>query len=186
MVEVEVKVVMGPLGPFVRRIEDLAGASEHPRCLEDNVLLDLMGGELTAKGAMLRVRTYGATGTLTYKEPAQGPPGYKVRTELETTLPDPGLCLRILESAGFRRIWRYVKYRAIYRIGELKVLVDETPIGGYAELEGPREAIDAFAKRIGKEPSDYIASSYRGLYEDWCRRRGVPFGDMVFAPGTSP
>ena len=131
------------------------------------------------RGAMLRVRKYGAEAALTYKELAPGPAGFKNRNEIEAAINEPHQLLRVLESAGFRPIWRYMKYRTIFSVRDLKVLLDETPIGNYMELEGTRESIDAFAAQIGMGPADYIPLSYRALYERWCHERRTAVGDMV-------
>lgn len=180
MTEVEIKLAVGPAESQIRLLVDLKVELIHRRGYEENVLLDLPGLPLRARGGILRVRDFDGTSTVTYKEPAPGLDGYKVRREIETSVGNAGLVLQILESAGFHRVWKYAKFRTIYRDGPLFVLLDETPIGNYLELEGPREAIDAFAKRLGRSPSEYITSTYRTLHEDWCRKRGVPAGDLMF------
>jgi len=183
MIEVEVKLAIGSAEPEVRRLEQLGGIMVHGRSLEDNILLDLAGDVLRARGAMLRIRKYGEGATLTYKEPAPGPSGFKVRQELEAALQDPDLIVRILESAGFRRVWRYMKYRTVFRVGGLTADLDETPIGNFVELEGARESIDVLALRLGRTPAEYIGLSYRALQEQWCRKRGLAAGDMIFEQG---
>jgi adenylate cyclase class 2 len=179
MMEVEVKLAVGPIEPEMRRLEKLGGRLVHARSLEENVLLDLPERALGMRGAMLRVRKYGAEAALTYKEFAPGPAGYKNRMEIEAAITEPHQLLRVLEFAGFRPIWRYMKYRTVFCVQDLKVLLDETPIGNYIELEGARESIDAFAARLGRGPSDYIPLSYRALYERWCLERRTAVGDMV-------
>lgn len=185
MIEVEVKIAFDAIEPLIQRIERLGAARIHPRTLEDNVLLDSENGRLRDSGSMLRVRQYGGRGYLTFKAPAPGPEGYKVRSEIETEILDPEQCLRILESAGLRRVWRYMKYRTIYQMNDLKLLVDETPIGNFLELEGPRERIDEFAGRLGKSAADYIPMSYRALQEQWCKTHSRPLDDMIFATGPA-
>lgn len=186
LMEVEVKVALGPLEPVVRSLEELGASLVHPRSLEDNVLFDQAQEPLWARGAILRVRTYGDRAWMTYKEPAPGPAGFKVRREVETLVSDSGRCLVILESIGFRKVWRYMKYRTAYRFEDLQILVDETPIGNYLELEGAQEEIDGFASRMGRSPSDYIVESYRALHQRWCRDRGLDAGDMLFGLESRP
>ncbi len=164
----------------MRRLQQLGARVVSPRSFEDNILLDVSVGELRARGAMLRLRLYADTATLTYKEPAPGPGGFKVRREIEMSVPEPGALLQVLESAGFRRMWRYVKYRTILARGEVTVSVDETPVGNFLELEGPAGSIDELARRLGRASADYITATYRGLFERWCAERGLQPGDMVF------
>jgi adenylate cyclase class 2 len=184
MIEVEIKLAIGPANLQVPLLENLGATLVHPRSHEENILLDLPGMPLMARGAFLRVRKFGETHTLTFKEPTRGSAGYKVRRELETGVDSAGDLLAILESTGFRRVWKYEKFRTVYHFETLEILVDETPIGNYLELEGSAEAIDSFAGRLGFSPSDYIASSYRSLYEGWCHKRGLAVGDLTFQQGT--
>ncbi len=120
-----------------------------------------------------------------------GPPGrpqdrrYKVRDEAEVPVTDPQCVRAILEAIGLRPGFRYEKRRASYRLPGIKGLVvdlDETPIGVFVELEGPRRAIDRAAKLLGYRPADYITKSYRALYLDHLRQTGLPPGDMLFTP----
>jgi hypothetical protein len=58
--------------------------------------------------------------------------------------------------------------------------LDETPIGNFVELEGPRRTIDRAAALLGRSRSDYLTGSYASLYRQFCRRQGRPFGEMLF------
>jgi len=60
------------------------------------------------------------------------------------------------------------------------VLLDETPIGNFLELEGSPRWIDRTARRLGFSPKDYINRSYGYLYLAWCRERRIRPKDMVF------
>ncbi len=131
---------------------------------------------------------------LTFKgasEKAAGEAGrYKVREEKEVQLADPEGLAEILEALGLRGWFRYEKYRTTYEFAgkekwarELKVMLDETPIGDFVELEGPREAIDRAAELLGYKRGEYITKSYLKLYLEDCRRRGVEGKDMLFGNG---
>ncbi len=75
------------------------------------------------------------------------------------------------------------KYRTIYRLEsfpELEVDLDETPMGVFLELEGPKRAINAVARALGYSKKDYIAVSYLELYWAECERQGKKPGNMVF------
>ena len=185
MLEVEIKLAVGAADTEVRKLEALGARLSQPRGFEDNVLLDLPGRPLRAREAMLRVRSYGGRSFLTYKEPAPGPEGYKIRRELEVTVPDFNAVIRVFECTGFTRVWRYMKYRTAFERNGLHLLLDETPIGNYLELEGERAAIDAVAAGLGRAPTEYIALSYRGLFERECARRGLVPGDMTFEAEAS-
>ena len=61
-----------------------------------------------------------------------------------------------------------------------KVLLDETPIGNYLEIEGSPRWIDRTAKLLGFSTADYITRSYGYLYLAYCRERRMPASDMLF------
>ncbi len=137
----------------------------------------------------------GARVLLTYKGPATRPTAsdavsagrYKVREEIETAVAEPEKLSSILEALGLRGWFRYEKYRTSFRLPgpwakELVIDLDETPIGTFAELEGPPEAIDRAATLLGYRRVDYITKTYLALHLEQCRKRGVPTSDMTFSP----
>ncbi|MGC2163151.1 MAG: adenylate cyclase, partial [Silvibacterium sp.] len=60
-------------------------------------------------------------------------------------------------------------------------VLDETPIGAFAELEGPEEWIDAVSARLGLDPSSLMTLSYGRLFENWCKETASPARDMTFS-----
>ena len=55
----------------------------------------------------------------------------------------------ILRGLGYSPSFRYEKFRAEWAGGKGQVVVDETPIGNFCEIEGPSRWIDATAKKLG-------------------------------------
>src|SRR5262249_27761235 len=73
------------------------------RTHEMNPLYDLPGNPLRRRGALLRIRKYGARWTATYKDKSKVKPGrHKSRTEIETQVQDGQALSEILQAAGFR------------------------------------------------------------------------------------
>ncbi len=132
---------------------------------------------------MTRLRTGAEGGVLTYKEEIESSMQAKVRKELEVRVSSVAEARAILEGLGMEPIWRYQKYRTTYRLGSLHALVDETPVGNYLELEGPKPEIDRWAGALGLGPDDYMLETYRDLHDRWCEEKGLPEGDMVFPEG---
>ena len=65
-------------------------------------------------------------------------------------------------------------------------MLDETPIGNFAELEGPTEWIDRTLEALGVDPASCLTESYGTLFLAWKPRTGsgaenLPF-DEVGAP----
>jgi len=129
-------------------------------------------------------------GLLTWKEPpsATEPPAprAKVRHEIETEASSPASLREILQRLGYVVVYRYEKFRSdlAWKDPEtgksLSISLDETPIGVYVELEGPHEAIDRAARRMGIGEEEYILDDYRSLHRDWLAARGIAAADMVF------
>ena len=105
----------------------------------------------------------------------------KVREELETTINDGELFLRILLKAGWNVSFRYQKYRKEFQKDDVVIAVDETPVGTYIELEGKESTITHLARTLGRTSDDYVIASYRQLYVDHCRKTNTPIGNMVFS-----
>jgi adenylate cyclase, class 2 len=109
--------------------------------------------------------------------------GYKVRREIEFSVPDAGALRAVLDYLGLQPVFYYEKYRTTYRLPALKdviVALDETPIGTYAELEGRPRAIDRARRLLGYPAGDAILASYGALHAARQRSRGLPFGHMLF------
>jgi adenylate cyclase, class 2 len=137
---------------------------------------------LTFKQPAVRVEeASGATGKVV-------PVGrHKVREEIETEVTDASMLGSIFEGLGMKGWFRYEKYRttmvcppSVRWAKELLIELDETPVGTFAELEGPPEAIDRAAQALGFSRKDYILKNYLALYVEDCRKRGVTPQDMVF------
>ena len=104
----------------------------------------------------------------------------KVREELETTVGNGKLFLRILAKAGWNIWFRYQKYREEFKRDDVVIAIDETPIGAFVELEGNELAIRSLASTLGRTTDDYIIASYQQLYVEHCTNTNQPIENMVF------
>lgn len=176
--EIEVKVRVAALEPWRARLVGLRAERCLPRTLERNLVFDTPAGALRASGVLLRLRRCGGRSLLTLKTPAPGSdPAYKVRDETEAGVADFAAMEKILLGIGFRPIFAYEKYREGFRLEGAQVLLDETPIGAFLEIEGEPAAIDRVAARLGFARADYVTDSYYRLFLLSGGR-----GDMVFHP----
>ncbi|MFY9608684.1 MAG: class IV adenylate cyclase [Blastocatellia bacterium] len=183
-IETEVKLECGDLG----RLGD-AGFTltiSTPRHFEDNWLLDSPGQVLFRQRAALRVRAVGGKGLVTFKGvvPESEASPLKVREEIESDTSDPARMIAVFERLGFRRVFRYQKYRTNFSLRldgeELKVSLDETPMGNFIEIEGDETTILRVLEAAGFSSKDIIRESYPDLQLERCRARGVPLEDLVF------
>ena len=91
-------------------------------------------------------------GLLTFKGPASFDGGVKARLELESGVDAPETVLALLDALGYRPRFRYEKRRTPWRFADPArplVVVDETPLGLFAEIEGEADAVRALAAELG-------------------------------------
>lgn len=177
--ETEIKFRVGNIRHLSRKLRSLGFRLQTPRTHEMNTLYDFPGQPLRRKGEILRLRKYGKNWTLTHK--AKGIAGrHKSRVETETALSDGSKVETIFRSLGLEPVFRYEKFRAEWSDGNGHLVLDETPIGIYAELEGPPRWIDRMAKKIGVADGEYITQSYAEVFGAWKRRNRSEAKEMTF------
>src|SRR5208283_3693391 len=102
------------------------------------------------------------------------------REELETSVGDGKQMDLILRALGYAPSFRYEKFRAEWTDGKGQVVVDETPIGNFCEIEGAPRWIDATAKKLGVSRADYITKNYATLFMEWKARTKSAAQEMTF------
>ncbi|MGA8149428.1 MAG: class IV adenylate cyclase [Terriglobales bacterium] len=177
--EIEVKFRVDELKKLIQALRRsgfrLVTKSTH----EVNTLYDLPGLPLRKRGDLLRLRKYGSEWMLTHK--AKGKTGpHKIRVETETRVTDGPKIDAILRALGFSATFRYEKFRAEWSDGKGHVVVDETPIGNFGEIEGTSRWIDETAKRLQIRPKDYITDTYAALFFQWKKETASPAAEMTF------
>ena len=180
--EIEIKFRVSDVPSLVGRLRELGLEEVTPRTHEMNVLFDLPGHPLRNRGDLLRLRQYGDFWVLTHKAKIKNDSGrYKTRAEIETRVEDGLKMEAILRALQFAPSFRYEKFRAEWRGEQGHVVIDETPIGNFAEIEGPGDWIDQLARLLGIGSGEYIRDTYAGLFFAWKRATGSPAEDMTFA-----
>ncbi len=186
--ETEVKLAVRDLRAIRRRLRQLGFQALQARHFETNDLFDSEDLRLWKARCLLRLRRARGEWLLTFKGAPEASRHYKIRHEVETRVEDGARLREIFAVLGLRPAFRYEKYRTSYvegaradKAGAPLLVLDETPIGNYLELEGPRRWIDRMAVRLGYKRDDYIIASYGALYREYCRREGVPPTNMVFS-----
>jgi len=164
--EIELKFPVHDLARLQARLPSLGFQLDTPRTFEQNTLYDTPDRILRAARQILRLRHYVTSGpsptNARLTPPSRGSHRYKVRIETETLIEDGPALAAIFHQLGYEPVFRYEKFRTqcpsptspstvrslprsgvslrAFRIPSL--VLDETPIGDYAELEGPPAWID--------------------------------------------
>ena len=180
--EIEIKFIASDIGRLSSRLQQIGFQQVTPRTHEMNTLFDLPGQHLRKRGDLLRLRQYGEAWVLTHKSKGKQNDGpHKIRVETETRVQDGVKMEAILRALHLEPSFRYEKFRAEWKRDEGHVVIDETPIGNFGEIEGPPEWIDAVAKELNISPKDYLRENYAALFFAWKRRTGSKANEMTFA-----
>lgn len=177
--EVEIKLQVSDVDSLTSMLSASHFKLITARTHEMNTLYDFPDRRLRVRGEVLRIRKYGSKWTLTHK--TKGNSGkHKSRAETETQIEDGEALAHIFAAIGLFPSFRYEKYRAEWSDGEGHVVLDETPIGNIAELEGSPKWIDRTAANLGIKESEYITQSYAQLFAAWCERTRSKARDMTW------
>jgi adenylate cyclase class 2 len=183
-IETEIKFKVADVPGLSQRLQAAGFALLTPRSFESNVLYDTPTRQMRARTEILRIRSYAGRWTVTHKRLPDSQPGedrHKHRVETETEVADGDALAQVFLSLGLVAAFHYEKWRTEWQDGEGHCVIDETPIGDYAELEGPAEWIDRAAARIGIDPVHYITLSYGRLFDQWRQQHGLAATDLTFA-----
>lgn len=182
--EIEIKFRVEDLRALARKLRASGFHVTTQRTHEMNTLYDLSGEVLRARKELLRLRKYGSDWTLTHKS-GKKTGRHSSRVELETSVDDGKQMDLILRALGYAPSFRYEKFRAEWTDGKGQVVVDETPIGNFCEIEGAPRWIDATAKKLGVKRADYITMNYAGLFAEWRARTKSSAEEMTFKAATT-
>jgi adenylate cyclase class 2 len=189
--EIELKFPIRDLGRLQSLLPGLGFLLDTPRTFEQNTLYDTPGK-----------RQPGAS-------PNSDPSRYKVRIETETQLEDGPALGQILQVLGYAPVFRYEKFRAEWSqitpsidgplfadavhpaetampAPRCHLVIDETPIGDYAELEGPPAWIDETLAKLGVDPYTCLTESYGRLFLNWKERTGSAAENLTFDEIPAP
>jgi adenylate cyclase, class 2 len=183
-VETEVKIRVANRENFERGLSQLGFERVTARTFERNILYDTPGRSLRNSRQILRIRQYGEKWVVTHKSvPQDENPDepYKRRVETETEVQDGPSLGKIFESLGFGPVFIYEKWRTEWADRQGHCVLDETPLGLYAELEGPSDWIDRTARRLEIDARHFIKLSYGRIFESWREQTASDAQNLTFA-----
>lgn len=183
--EIEIKFQVSDLRALARKLRATGFRLVTRRTHEMNTLYDLPGAILRSRKELLRLRKYGSKWTLTHKSKKEAS-RHSSREELETGVADGRQMEAILRALGYSPSFRYEKFRAEWTDGKGQVVVDETPIRNFCEIEGSPRWIDATAKKLGVSEADYITTNYAGLFAAWKEKTKSSVNEMTFNAVKQP
>jgi adenylate cyclase class 2 len=184
-VEIEIKFRVADIEQLRTRLRGAGFREKTVRTHEMNTLYDLPGRVLQRRGELLRIRKYGERWVLTHKSGrTQNSDRHKSRQETETGVQDGEALAQIFATLGFQVVFRYEKFRSEWTDEAGHVVIDETPIGNFAEIEGEPGWIDDVAARLHVGEGQYITGSYADLFLAWKQKTASAAEHMTFAAVT--
>ncbi|MCB9135339.1 MAG: class IV adenylate cyclase [Anaerolineales bacterium] len=178
--ELEVKFLISDPGAFTERLRILGAQLEKPRIHETNLRFDTPTLALRDSYQVLRLRQ-DAKMRVTYKGPGVLQDGVRARQEIEFEVDNFKAAKALFEALGYEVSFIYEKFRTTYHYETVEIVFDETPIGTFAEIEGPKpEAIQVAARALSLNWDARINDSYVYLFEKAQRTLGLSFRDLTF------
>lgn len=180
--EIELKFSVADIARFRATVHSLGLKLLTERTFEANTLYDTPERTLRNKRQVLRLREYAGRGIVTHKRvpPNADDSRYKTRIETETVVEDGAALAEIFTQLGYLPMFRYEKFRTEWDADGGHLLLDETPIGTWAELEGPPDWIEHMRERLGVDPADCTTLSYGMLFLGWKERTGSGAEHLTF------
>jgi adenylate cyclase class 2 len=188
-IETEIKFRVTSVDELALQLRQAGFRQQTPRTFESNVLYDTQDRRMRTRTEILRIRNYAGRWIVTHKRLPDVGPGedaHKHRIETETEVGDGDVLAQIFKSLGLVEAFRYEKWRSEWTDDEGHCVIDETPIGNFAELEGTPEWIDRTAARIGVDRSAYLTLSYGRLFEQWREEHHSLANDLTFEAVSIP
>ncbi|HLF88912.1 MAG TPA: class IV adenylate cyclase [Anaerolineales bacterium] len=178
--ELEVKFLLSKPEVFISRLDNLGAKLESERTHEYNLRFDTPDRALTRSFQVLRLRQ-DARVRVTYKGPGKISGGVRARQEIEFGVDDFEAARAMLEALSYEISFIYEKYRSTYHLDNVEIVVDETPLGTFTEIEGPDAgAIQLATAHLGLDWESRIVESYAYLFETAKRSLALPFRDLTF------
>ena len=182
-IETEIKFRVADTAALEVRLAEIGFHLVTPRSFESNTLYDTPDRQLRVKRELVRIRNYAGHWLLTHKrvpDSGIGEDRHKHRVETETEFSDGEALAEVFASIGFVPVFRYEKWRAEWSDNDGHCVIDETPLGVFAELEGPPEWIDTVAEQLGVAAEARLTLSYGRLFEQWREQTGCSAEDLTF------
>ena len=180
MQEREIKFYIEDLEKIAERVRLCGAELIRRRTLEHNLRLDIGDQDLARQGRLLRIRKDDRV-SVTYKANARVEGGVIARTEIEFEADDARMVQKLFEALGYRVVVTYEKYRSMYKLGDVVVVLDEMPFGNFVEIEAPNNTlIEGVSMMLGLDFSKGMAINYLGLFEVLKSRMGFDFRDLTF------
>jgi adenylate cyclase class 2 len=103
------------------------------------------------------------------------------RREIELPISSSNQAVNLLEALGYQIVLVYEKFREVFQLEDVEIMLDEVPFGCFVEVEGPDIAsLKHAALRLGLAWEAGIDLSYAEIFESLKEAAGLGIQHMTF------
>ena len=153
---------------------------ETARTHEMNTLYDLPGEKSAEAEGTASLAEYGYVMDAHSQERSQDDAATAAAWNWKPASPTAKRWMQSCERWDIHRHFAMRNFARSGRDGKGQVVVDETPIGNFCEIEGPPRWIDATAKKLDVSSADYITKNYATLFSEWKQETKSSAREMTF------
>ncbi len=179
--ETEAKFFVKNLGMIELRLQELKAQLIRLRTHETNLRFDNGNNELRKASRVLRLRQ-DEKARFTFKGPSiELPNGLLTRQEIEFIVEDFEKAREFLEALGYKVVVIYEKFRAVYELNDIHIMLDELPYGEFVEIEGKNvDTIHNIANQLELNWSKMVKDSYHTLFEQVAQKFNLESSQLTF------
>lgn len=175
--EIEVKFAVAHHAVLRQRILASGARQLQDRHLERNWRFDTPDHALTNAHRVLRVRQADHA-TITYKSPGATA---LIRTEIECRVDDSQAATELLEALGYQIFQIYEKYREVFKLGAVEIMLDELPFGSFVELEAASiDELQTTSELLGLQWAERVSDSYLHIFDKIRAETGIQASQATF------
>lgn len=116
-----------------------------------------------------------------FKGPRENHENKKISEETEIKINNYENFINFLNKSGIKVSFVKEKIREYFKKDNLIITIDTLPyLGSFIEIEGPEEAIDNAANKLGFSKDDYITEIYSKLFNKFKKENNIQAKWMVF------
>jgi adenylate cyclase class 2 len=179
--ETEAKFFVKNLGMIELRLQELKAQLIQLRTHETNLRFDKGKNELRKSSRVLRLRQ-DEKARFTFKGPSiELSDGLLTRREIEFIVEDFEKAREFLEALGYKVVVIYEKFRAVYELNDIHIMLDELPYGEFVEIEGKNvDTIHNIANQLELNWSKMVKDSYHTLFEQVALKFNLESSRLTF------
>lgn len=175
--EIETKIPISSLSQLKSRIVSLGFSLKQRRVLERNIVYDFRDNRLKKMDYLFRLRESGGQVILTFKKSRNhsAHPSLKIRDEIDVNISCSERMHAICQGIGLKPVFIYEKYRTTFAKGEIHLMIDETPIGNFLEVEASKKDIEDLLPKLDAKMEDCLSLTYWELFRQKSKKKHMLF-----------